>query len=49
MNEIVSHLTLSVHVNQCSSNTYKGHHHARWHGAEQGDNSGACVIRYELF
>ncbi len=37
------------HVDQCTSDTDKGRSHARWHGAELVDKSGACVIRLGLF
>ncbi|QNI89117.1 hypothetical protein SynROS8604_02489 [Synechococcus sp. ROS8604] len=49
MIEIVWRSMSNDRAGQCNLNTYKARHHARWHGAEQGDNSSACVMLFGLF
>ncbi len=47
--EIVWRSISSDHVDPYTSDKDKDRHHERWRGAELGDNSGACVIRFESF
>ena len=48
MIEILWRSMSNDHVDLCTSDTNRARRHERWHGAELDDNSGACVIRFEL-